>query len=242
MAKQLNFKAHLITSIKSDDKPLPEQVAERITQMIVDDSYRAGHKLPNEFVLAERLGVGRSTVREAIKILASRNILEVRRGSGTFISENMGRVDDPLGFRFYRSKKRLAIDLCEIRMMLEPEVAAAAALNASARHLDELARLAARVAELFLADQDHSAVDVELHKKIAEASGNLVAPGIVGIVSTAIPLFVHVSKRSLKHETIDTHRKVVQAIANRDPEGARRAMREHLEYNINAFEALPDDF
>lgn len=242
MARHMDFKANLITSIKADDKPLPERVAERITQMIVDDAYRAGHKLPNEYVMAERLGVGRSTVREAIKILASRNVLEVRRGSGTYVSESTGMVDDPLGFRFSRNKKKLALDLCAIRMMLEPEIAAAAAASASARQIEELTRLKDRVEELYNADLDHSATDVELHKKIAEASGNLVAPGIVGIISTAIPLFVHVSGRKLKTETITTHQRVVEAISTRDPEAARKAMQDHLEHNRAHFQSLPDDF
>lgn len=239
MAKRIDFKAPLIASIRTDDKPLPEQVAERITQLVVDDSYRAGHKLPNEFVLAERLGVGRSTVREAIKILASRNVLEVRHGSGTYVCESTGMVDDPLGFRFIRDKRKLALDLCEIRLMVEPPLAAAAAENAGRRQIEELDRLCEEVARQFTADIDHSDADVALHKKIAEASGNLVAPGIVGIISTAIPLFVHVTGRRLKEETISTHRRMVDAIAKRSPRLAKKAMQEHIEYNRENFKTMP---
>lgn len=241
MAKRIDFKAPLISSVKTDDKPLPEQVSERITQLIIDDSYRAGHKLPNEYVLADRLGVGRSTIREAIKILASRNVLEVRHGSGTFVSESTGMVDDPLGFRFIRDKRKLALDLCEIRLMVEPPLAAAAAENASRKEIEELERLNETVTAQFTADIDHSEADVELHKKIAEASGNLVAPGIVGIISTAIPLFVHVTGRSLKEETISTHRRVVEAIGKRNPRSASKAMQEHIEYNRENFKTLPKE-
>lgn len=235
------MKAPLIASVKGEDKPLPEQVAERITQLIVEDAYRPGHKLPNEYILAERLGVGRSTVREAIKSLASRNILEVRHGSGTYVSESTGMVEDPLGFRFFRNKRKLALDLCEIRLMVEPEVAASAAANATPRQVSELEWLSGRVAELFSADEDHSDVDVEFHKKIAEASGNLVAPGIVGIIATSIPLFVDYSGRSLREETISTHRRVVEAIAAQDGSAARRAMQEHIEFNRANFRSLPEE-
>ncbi len=241
MVRRIDFKAPLIKTLRTDDKPLPEQVAERITQLIVEDAYRSGHKLPNEYVLAERLGVGRSTIREAIKILASRNVLEVRHGSGTFVSESTGMVEDPLGFRFIRDKRKLALDLCEIRMMVEPPLAAAAAANASDREIRELERLNHLVAEQFTADIDHSDADIELHKRIAEASGNLVAPGIVGIISTAIPLFVHVSGRSLKEETISTHGRVVAAIGKRSCRAAKKAMQEHIEYNRVNFQALPED-
>lgn len=241
MAKKLDFKAPLFTSVKTVDKPLPERVAERITQLIIDESYRAGHKLPNEYVLAERLGVGRSTVREAIKLLASRNVLEVRHGSGTYVSECIGMVEDPLGFRFIRDKRKLALDLCDIRVLLEPELAAAAAGHATRKQVEELEELCAKVAEQFNVGEDHSAADVMLHMKIAEASGNLVAPGIVSIISTAIPLFVHVSGRSLREETIATHREVVQAIRDRSSDSAREAMRRHIEHNRNNFMALPEN-
>lgn len=242
MAKDIDFNTALPTSLKSDDKLLPELVAERITQMIVDDSYGSGHKLPNEYVLAERLGVGRSTVREAIKILASQNVLEVRRGSGTYVSESIGMVEDPLGFRFCRSKKKLAVDLCELRIMLEPRIAAAAAANINARQKEELVRLKGKIAELLDSDRDHGAVDAEFHKKIAEASGNLVAPGLVGILTMAIPLFVRVSGSSLKDEIISTHEKIVDAIARHDRDGAEETMREHLQYIQRFFQSLLDDF
>lgn len=240
MVRRIDFNAPLINTPKTDDKPLPEQVAERITQLIMEDAYRSGHKLPNEYVLAERLGVGRSTVREAIKILASRNILEVRHGSGTFVCESTGMVEDPLGFRFIRDKRRLALDLCEIRLMVEPPLAAAAAANASERDIRELERLNQLVAEQFNTGIDHSDADVALHKCIAESSGNLIAPGIVGIISTAIPLFVHVTGRRLKEETISTHGRVVAAIGKRNARAAQKAMREHIEYNQENFQALPE--
>lgn len=241
MAKRIDFKAPLIASIKNDNKPLPEQVAERITQLVVEESYRPGHKLPNEFVLAERLGVGRSTVREAIKILASRNVLEVRHGSGTYICESTGMVDDPLGFRFIKDKRKLALDLCEIRLMLEPPLAAAAAENAGRKQIEELERLCEEVARQFTSGVDHGEADIALHKKIAESSGNLVAPGIVGIISTAIPLFIHVTGRSLKEEIISTHRRMVDAIGKRNPRLAKKVMQEHIEHNRDNFRLLPEE-
>ncbi len=231
MARQPGVDAFPITTVKTAEKPLPERVADRITELIIADSYKPGHKLPNEFILAERLGVGRSTVREAVKLLASRNVLEVRHGSGTYISESTGMVDDPLGFRFYRDKRALAIDLCEMRLLLEPAVAALAAENRTAVQVEEMRGLARRVEDMYAAEVDHSEADVLLHKKIAEASGNIAAPGLVGILSTAIPLFVDVSGRALRDETITTHRRIVEAIAKGSPRSAKTAMQEHIEYN-----------
>lgn len=236
----MDRRALSIESVKSVEKPLSEQVADRLTQVIIDEAYSVGHKLPNEYALAERLGVGRSTVREAVRLLVSRNVLEVRHGSGTYISEGLGVVEDPLGFRFFKDKRRLALDLCELRLMLEPGVAALAAKHASNKQVEEMKELCRTIENMFAINVDHSDADVMLHKKISEASGNLVAPGIIGILSTAIPLFVHVTERSLRDETIETHRKVVEAIADRDSKRAYEAMVKHLQYNKDSFKALPE--
>lgn len=67
-------------------KPLVEKASERLLELILERGYEVGDKLPNEYELAQDLEVGRSTVREAVRSLATRNILEVRQGSGTYIS------------------------------------------------------------------------------------------------------------------------------------------------------------
>ncbi len=73
------------------------------------------------------LKVGRSTLREAIKRLAARNILTVRQGSGTYVSDHTGVPEDPLGLTFIEKGPKLAKDLVELRLMIEPEMAATAA-------------------------------------------------------------------------------------------------------------------
>ncbi len=106
---------------------LAEQVADQINQVIIDQNINAGEKLPNEFELAARLNVGRSTIREAVKLLVARNCLEIRRGKGTFVVEKPGQIEDPLGFAYVKDKITLAVDLMELRLQLEPWVAQLAA-------------------------------------------------------------------------------------------------------------------
>ena len=84
-----------LKSIDSNNKLLPEKVSEQIVQLISDRKLKAGEKLPNEFEMAEQLNVGRGTIREAVKILVSRNVVEIKRGRGTFVSETPGLMDDP---------------------------------------------------------------------------------------------------------------------------------------------------
>ena len=99
----------------TEDRPLAEQVSEKIKQYIILNDLKDGDKMPTEPTLVEIFGVGRSTIREAVKILVSQNILNVRQGSGTYVSEEIGVISDPLGFSFIRDKNKLARDLLEVR-------------------------------------------------------------------------------------------------------------------------------
>ena len=110
-----------------EKQTLGEIAAQKLLGMIQDKGYTAGDKLPTEAELVERLGVGRNTVREALRILMSRNIVTIRQGSGTFISDKNGVADDPLGFSMIEDRRKLTEDLIQIRVMLEPPIAALAA-------------------------------------------------------------------------------------------------------------------
>ena len=107
-------------------KLLAEQVQEQIYQYILNTPIAIGAKLPNEFELGEKFGVGR-------KLLISRGILEVRRGSGTYVVSTTPMDLDPLGLGAVEDKMALAMDLVNVRMILEPGIAEMAAMNATAR-------------------------------------------------------------------------------------------------------------
>ena len=119
-------------------KTLAEQVADGIMNLIQETPYKAGDKLPTEKELCESTGAGRNTVREALKILASRNVLEIRQGAGTFVSEKQGIPDDPLGFSMVNDHVKLTRDLLQVRIMLEPQIAALAAQCAKEHEIREL--------------------------------------------------------------------------------------------------------
>ena len=103
-------------------RPLAEQVAQKIKDYILEEKLKAGDKLPTETALAKEMGVARSTVREAIKRLESQNILTVRHGAGSFVTDQPGLADDPLGLDFIEDKERLAFDLLEVRNIIEPDL------------------------------------------------------------------------------------------------------------------------
>lgn len=107
-------------SSDKDNRTLAEVAAGQMIDLIRQNRYAPGDKLPTEVELGELLGVGRNTVREAIRILVSRNIVTVRQGSGTFISEKQGVADDPFGFSMVENRRKLTRDLIQIRTILEP--------------------------------------------------------------------------------------------------------------------------
>lgn len=210
-------------------KPLGEIASEKIIKLIVDNNLKIGDKLPNEYELADKLGVGRSTIREAIKALVSRNILEIKRGSGTFIK--CGVADDPLGLIFVKDKLKLAVDLLEIRFMIEPKIASLAAQNATQEDIKEISKLCDEVEELILKGVPHIQKDIEFHTAIARSSKNLVTTNLVPIINKSISVFIDVTNTQLKNETIETHRDILNAIKNKNANEAHDAMLLHLVHN-----------
>ena len=95
-----------------------------------------GDRLPSEHELTDMLEVGRGTLREAIKTLMSHNILDVRQGAGTFVSYKNGIPEDPLGLALEDSDDKLLLYMLEVRMILEPEIAELAAMNATTPQID----------------------------------------------------------------------------------------------------------
>lgn len=220
-----------VNSVNNSAKPLGEQISERIIQLIIENDWKAGDKLPNEYELADKLDVGRSTIREAIKALVSRNILEIRRGAGTFISEKGGVADDPLGLTFVKDKYKLALDLLEVRFMIEPSIASIAAVKATNEEIEKMSSLCDEIDELILKKQPYLEKDIEFHAAIAKSSKNLVVGNLIPIINSSIAIFIDITNQKLRTETMETHREILNAIKNHDANGARDAMFLHLVYN-----------
>ena len=160
---------------------------DQIIQVILDRDMKAGDKLPNEYDLAHELGVGRSTLREAIKRLVARNILTARQGAGTFVSEKNGVPEDPLGLTFMMEEgsENLALDLQDIRLMLEPETCAIVARGATPEQIDQMQAYCDEATRLIEAEEDYSAADAKFHQYLAECSGNHVLPNLIPIIASA---------------------------------------------------------
>lgn len=212
-------------------KPLPEIAADRIIDYIFAQKLEKGQRLPSEFELIDMLGVGRGTIREAIKILASRNVVEIKRGVGTFVCENMGISDDPLGFKYIEDKYKLVLDALELRMLIEPDLAKKAAKNASLNQIKEIEYWCQVIEEKIKNNEDYLEEDRKFHTTIAKSSNNLVISNLLPIIHQSIEWLMETSKKALTEETIITHKKIYEAIKKRNEHEAYEAMSEHLRLN-----------
>jgi Transcriptional regulators len=211
---------------------LVDKVAKILLEYITDHKLQVGDRLPNEYQLVEDLGVSRSTVREAIKTLSSKNILEVKRGSGTFISAKMGVSDDPLGFNFVKDQIKLTLDLFEIRYLLEPTIASLAAQNATSEEIEKLEELVCDIEQLIKDENPlHLEKDKMLHALIAEISRNIAISQLIPIINDAIIMYAEITPDRSMEETLESHREILRTIKARDSIGAYDAMLLHMMYN-----------
>ena len=216
---------------KVSKKLLGSQVEDELMNFILQEPIEVGQKIPNEFELAEKFGVGRSTVREAVKGLVSKGILEVRRGSGTFVISTYTLEDDPLGLSKFEDKFKLALELFDVRLMLEPEIASLACDYATEEEKKQLQQLCDEVEQVYKSGKNHIKKDIEFHTCIARCSKNRVVETLIPVINTAVMTFANLTHRTLMQETIDTHRAITEAIIKGDSVGAKCAMIMHLTYN-----------
>ena len=216
---------------KMNKRLLGSQVEEELMNYILNEPVKIGEKIPNEFELAEMFGVGRSTIREAVKGLVTKGVLEVRRGAGTYVRSTLTLEEDPLGLARLGDKYKLALELLDVRMMLEPEIAAMACEHITSEEKEKLKQLCDEEEELYLSGRNHAKKDVEFHTCIAGCSRNRVVEVLIPIINTAVLTFVNLTQRQLMKETLETHRAITNAIIKGDSFGAKYAMNMHLTYN-----------
>ena len=217
-------------------KTLTEQVANGIMNLIQETPYKAGDKLPTEKELCERTGAGRNTVREALKILASRNVLEIRQGAGTFVSEKQGIPDDPLGFSMVNDHVKLTKDLLQVRIMLEPQIAALAAQCAKEHEIKELEEILEEMEAAMKKREDYSELDTKFHTKIAQCTHNIVMENLLPVIGKGVAVFAKEVAQTEYDRTWISHRKIFCYIRDHKPFEAEMEMQYHLLYNTSRYE------
>lgn len=209
--------------------------AARIIDLIRAENLHPGDKLPNEQDLAVLLDVGRSTLREAIKRLITRNILVVRQGSGTYVSTQMGVPEDPLGLTFIEKGPKLAKDLVELRLMIEPEMAGSAAEHITDEQKKELTIRCNNLEQKLSAGESYINDDALFHCYIAECAHNSVLQNLMPTIITAVSISIKESGDGFRTRANYEHRCILDAICRNDSIGARYAMITHLNVTRDYF-------
>ncbi len=215
---------------------LVEKTADSILKMIQNKPYQVHDKLPTERELCEVTGAGRNTVREALKILVSRNIVEIKQGSGCFVSSKMGVSDDPLGFSMIKDRVKLTKDLLQVREMIEPGIASLAAQCADKEDVLKLEEVLKQMEMLMKQHKDYSSLDTKFHTLIAKCTHNIVMENLIPVISSGVEVFAKEVEETEFEKTMITHRKIFEAIKDHRPIDAENEMRYHLLYNLNRYE------
>jgi GntR family transcriptional repressor for pyruvate dehydrogenase complex len=207
-----------------------EGVAKQIERLILK-KLQPGDKLPSERDLAESLGVSRSSIRDAIRSLELMGMVEPRQGAGTIVLQiSSDSLVNPLA-NARKRKEELVGELLDFRKMLEPPLAARAAVRASPEELAEMEEILVRQDQKLAKGETTIAEDTEFHYAIALASGNSV---VRKVLDTLMDLLRDSRERSLQVEgrpqkSLAGHRKILVALTRHDAEAAKLAMKRHIE-------------
>jgi GntR family transcriptional regulator, transcriptional repressor for pyruvate dehydrogenase complex len=210
---------------------LYEQIVQQIEDSIEQGALKPGQQLPAERALALQFGVSRTAVREAVKALHEKGLVEAYPGRGTFITSGSSKaIRLTLDRMIKTGSADGTVHLTEVREMLEPEIAALAATRAREENLEELKEAVGIMDD---AKQDPDAyieADLDFHLALAEAAAN---PLILSLIDSIVGVLREQRMRIFKVDGGPErgqyhHKRILEAVENRDPAGARAAMRAHL--------------
>jgi len=212
---------------------LSDEIVAQITDLIARNVLNPGDRLPPERELCKRFGVGRSSLREALRSLSVMGILDGRVGEGTFVCDNSQYLEKALKWGVLLDGKKVQ-DLSETRMMLETQNAYLAAERAEEADLEAIAR-ALKGMEEALEDWDRFlGHDLQFHLEIARATQNSILCSLLETTRNYLQEWIKGSlsepslARSRAELSLREHRRILEALIQRDPAGARQAMAAHI--------------
>jgi GntR family transcriptional repressor for pyruvate dehydrogenase complex len=221
--------ARLITPIKK--MRVHEEIADRIRRLILERTLPPGRPLPSERLFAQRFGVSRGSVRDALRTLEVLGLLEMRHGQGTFPRElSVDRLVSPLS-SVLTYRRDLQTELMDVRRMFEPAVARVAAMRVTDDDVADLQRVLERQRRKLAAGQSTIVEDTAFHAALARATHNRVA---VRLMETLNDLLIESRKQTLRQKgrpqrSFEGHEAIVDAVRRRDPDAAESAMHQHID-------------
>lgn len=207
------------------------EIIRELNQIIQEDDLKPGDKLPSERELSERLNVGRSSVREALRSLELLDLIETRRGEGTFIKTIGGHRLVEILASFFLREKKARNDLAETRKIVEIEAVRLACNRIEANQLEILAQLIEQSKQSWEQGEFPVEEDYLFHKVIVESCQNRLLLHIwISLVEySKVALRESLSREGRPEQSIAEHIKIYHALQERDEEKALIALKQHLE-------------
>jgi GntR family transcriptional repressor for pyruvate dehydrogenase complex len=216
---------------------ISDEIVDQIMTLIERGELKPGQRLPSERELCVRFGIGRSSLREALRCLSIIGVLHARTGEGTSVAVDSGRfLGKMLQWRMVTERHDIE-NVMEVRIALEGLTASSVALNSTAKDIRMLHSLLDRMRTALSDHTRFLALDVEFHLALARASGNSLALDLITMIRG------HLAKtlsRTLKLPnarplSMEEHASIVEKIEKRDAEGARKAMCAHLQAALDRY-------
>ena len=199
---------------------LADAVVNKLQHQIESNHYKIGERLPSEPELMQQFGVGRSTIREAIRILANKGLIRVQQGVGTFVELQQNSVEP-----FHQSLSRAeGDDVNEVRQLLELKIAEKAALNRTQEDIDVMTGYLQKRHEAALQNRPEECIeaDIQFHIRLAMASKNEVLVDLYRIIANKMKksfMEVFITTETLLSKQ-NMHTSLLQSVADRNPKKA----------------------
>jgi GntR family transcriptional repressor for pyruvate dehydrogenase complex len=210
---------------------LTADIYRKLIGQIISGAWTAGSRIPAERQLGQQLGVGRASLREALKALEIMGLIETRLGDGTYVCKRSEFLSRPLLWAITSSPGTDVRELVEARKLIESELAALAAERATAEDLKLLGVHLDRMEESLQQRAEFLAADIEFHLAVAQAAHNSVLLNALQLIRNLLQAWIGASLQvpGVAEKALDHHKSIFLAIAKKNSARARSCMQNHLE-------------
>ncbi len=209
---------------------IPEEIVAQVHNLVLDGQLNPGDRLPPERELAQQLSVSRASVREAMRLLDTNGLVDVRPGAGTFIATGTLEAIDKAFSSVLSNRGSNPRDLFEMRLLLEPHVASLAAQRATEQDVYAFNRVLAAQADDIAAGGSGVEFDLEFHFAIARATGNSALLAVTQAISDILLRSREPSLQSSERSrlSLQSHREILDSIRSGSPQQAEQTMHRHI--------------
>jgi GntR family transcriptional repressor for pyruvate dehydrogenase complex len=210
---------------------LTADICREMVSHLIRGDWSEGERIPTERELCQQLGVGRASLREALKALEIMGMIEVRPGDGTFVCQRSEFLSRPLLWAIAGSVSTEAQELIEARRLIEVELAGFAAERATAEDLKEIGNHMDRMETSLNDVVAFQESDVNFHLALAQAAHNQILQNALQLIRNLMQQWIRetLTHPGVNEEALDQHKQIFLAVAKRNPQRAKAAIRQHLD-------------